>query len=98
MSNLFPLIWTSRVTFRLDMLPFFNVLFAAVFAMDIRLLLFIIKFKEEEEKEQEEQEEQEQEQEQARRRRRGRGSSGPIHIKSCFLRTIHSNPFNLDGD
>ena len=64
MSNLFPLIWTSRVTFRLDMLPFFNVLFAAVFAMDIRLLLFIIKFKEEEEKEQEEQEEQEQEQEQ----------------------------------
>ena len=63
MSNLFPLIWTSRVTFRLDMLPFFNVLFAAVFAMDIRLLLFIIKFKEEEEKEQEEQEEQEQEQE-----------------------------------
>ena len=62
MSNLFPLIWTSRVTFRLDMLPFFNVLFAAVFAMDIRLLLFIIKFKEEEEKEQEEQE-QEQEQE-----------------------------------
>ena len=64
MSNLFPLIWTSRVTFRLDMLPFFNVLFAAVFAMDVRLLLFIIKFKEEEEKEQEEQEEQEQEQEQ----------------------------------
>ena len=64
MSNLFPLIWTSRVTFRLDMLPFFNVLFAAVFAMDIRLLLFIIKFKEEEEKEQEELEEQEQEQEQ----------------------------------
>ena len=64
MSNLFPLIWTSRVTFRLDMLPFFNVLFVAVFAMDIRLLLFIIKFKEEEEKEQEEQEEQEQEQEQ----------------------------------
>ena len=64
MSNLLPLIWTSRVTFRLDMLPFFNVLFAAVFAMDIRLLLFIIKFKEEEEKEQEEQEEQEQEQEQ----------------------------------
>ena len=63
MSNLFPLIWTSRVTFRLDMLPFFNVLFAAVFAMDIRLLLFIIKFKEEEEKEQEEKEEQEQEQE-----------------------------------
>ena len=62
MSNLFPLIWTSRVTFRLDMLPFFNVLFAAVFAMDIRLLLFIIKFKEEEEQEQEEQE-QEQEQE-----------------------------------
>ena len=64
MSNLLPLIWTSRVTFRLDMLPFFNVLFVAVFAMDIRLLLFIIKFKEEEEKEQEEQEEQEQEQEQ----------------------------------
>ena len=64
MSNLLPLIWTSRVTFRLDMLPFFNVLFAAVFAMDIRLLLFIIKFKEEEEKEQEELEEQEQEQEQ----------------------------------
>ena len=64
MSNLFPLIWTSRVTFRLDMLPFFNVLFAAVFAMDIRLLLFIIKFKEEEEKEQEGLEEQEQEQEQ----------------------------------
>ena len=63
MSNLLPLIWTSRVTFRLDMLPFFNVLFAAVFAMDIRLLLFIIKFKEEEEEEQEEQEEQEQEQE-----------------------------------
>ena len=63
MSNLFPLIWTSRVTFRLDMLPFFNVLFVAVFAMDRRLLLFIIKFKEEEEKEQEEQEEQEQEQE-----------------------------------
>ena len=63
MSNLLPLIWTSRVTFRLDMLPFFNVLFVAVFAMDIRLLLFIIKFKEEEEKEQEEQE-QEQEQEQ----------------------------------
>ena len=63
MSNLLPLIWTSRVTFRLDMLPFFNVLFVAVFAMDIRLLLFIIKFKEEEEKEQEEQEEQEQEQE-----------------------------------
>ena len=62
MSNLLPLIWTSRVTFRLDMLPFFNVLFVAVFAMDIRLLLFIIKFKEEEEKEQEEQE-QEQEQE-----------------------------------
>ena len=52
---------------RLDLiclLPFFNVLFVAVFAMDIRLLLFIIKFKEEEEKEQEEQEEQEQEQEQ----------------------------------
>ena len=45
------------------MLPFFNVLFVAVFAMDIRLLLFIIKFKEEEEQEQEEQEEQEQEQE-----------------------------------
>ena len=65
MSNLLPLIWTSRVTFRLDMLPFFNVLFVAVFAMDIRLLLFIIKFKEEEEKEEEkEQEEQEQEQEQ----------------------------------
>ena len=64
MSNLLPLIWTSCVTFRLDMLPFFNVLFVAVFAMDIRLLLFIIKFKEEEEKEQEEQEEQEQEQEQ----------------------------------
>ena len=64
MSNLLPLIWTSRVTFRLDMLPFFNVLFVAVFAMDIRLLLFIIKFKEEEEQEQEEQEEQEQEQEQ----------------------------------
>ena len=64
MSNLFPLIWTSRVTFRLDMLPFFNVLFVAVFAMDIRLLLFIIKIKEEEEQEQEEQEEQEQEQEQ----------------------------------
>ena len=64
MSNLLPLIWTSRVTFRLDMLPFFNVLFVAVFAMDIRLLLFIIKFKEEEEKEQEEKEEQEQEQEQ----------------------------------
>ena len=63
MSNLFPLIWASRVTFRLDMLPFFKVLFVAVFAMDIRLLLFIIKFKEEEEKEQEEQE-QEQEQEQ----------------------------------
>ena len=62
MSNLLPLIWTSRVTFRLDMLPFFNVLFVAVFAMDIRLLLFIIKFKEEEEQEQEEQEEQEQEQ------------------------------------
>ena len=62
MSNLLPLIWTSCVTFRLDMLPFFNVLFVAVFAMDIRLLLFIIKFKEEEEKEQEEQE-QEQEQE-----------------------------------
>ena len=62
MSNLLPLIWTSRVTFRLDVLPFFNVLFVAVFAMDIRLLLFIIKFKEEEEKEQEEQE-QEQEQE-----------------------------------
>ena len=62
MSNLLPLIWTSRVTFRLDMLPFFNVLFVAVFAMDRRLLLFIIKFKEEEEKEQEEQE-QEQEQE-----------------------------------
>ena len=56
MSNLLPLIWTSRVTFRLDMLPFFNVLFVAVFAMDIRLLLFIIKFKEEEEQEQEEQE------------------------------------------
>ena len=64
MSNLLPLIWTSRVTFRLDMFPFFNVLFVAVFAMDIRLLLFIIKFKEEEEQEQEEQEEQEQEQEQ----------------------------------
>ena len=56
MSNLLPVIWTSRVTFRLDMLPFFNVLFVAVFAMDIRLLLFIIKFKEEEEQEQEEQE------------------------------------------
>ena len=63
MSNLLPLIWTSRVTFRLDMLPFFNVLFVAVFAMVIRLLLFIIKFKEEEEQEQEEQE-QEQEEEQ----------------------------------
>ena len=65
MSNLLPLIWTSRVTFRLDMLPYFNVLFVAVFAMDIRLLLFIIKFKEEQEQEQEEQEqEQEQEREQ----------------------------------
>ena len=42
------------------MLPFFNVLFVAVFAMDIRLLLFIIKFKELEE-EQEEREQQEQE-------------------------------------
>ena len=64
MSNLLPLIWTSRVTFRLDMLPFFNVLFVAVFAMDIRLLLLIIKFKEQEEQEeQQEQEEQEQEQE-----------------------------------
>ena len=64
MSNLLPLIWTSRVTFRLDMLPFFNVLFVAVFAMDIRLLLFIIKFKEQEEQEeQQEQEEQKQEQE-----------------------------------
>ena len=63
MSNLLPLIWTSRVTLDLIcLLPFFNVLFVAVFAMDIRLLLFIIKFKEEEEKEQEEQE-QEQEQE-----------------------------------
>ena len=35
------------------MLPFFNVLYVAVFAMDIRLLLFIIKFKEEEEEEEE---------------------------------------------
>ena len=57
MSNLLPLIWTSRVTFRLDMLPFFNVLFVAVFAMDIRL------FKEEEEQEEQEEQEQEQEQE-----------------------------------
>ena len=41
------------------MLPFFNVLFVAVFAMGIRLLLFIIKFKEEEEEEEEDQEEEE---------------------------------------
>ena len=43
------------------MLPFFNVLFVAVFAMDIRLLLFIIKFKEEEEQEQEQEQEGEEE-------------------------------------
>ena len=35
------------------MLPFFNVLFVAVFAMDIRLLLLIIKLEEEEEEEEE---------------------------------------------
>ena len=61
------------------MLPFFNVLFVAVFAMDIRLLLFIIiKFKEQEEQEEEEEQQQQEQQEQEEEEEEEEGGQGVL--------------------
>ena len=60
------------------MLPFFNVLFVAVFAMDIRLLLFIIKFKEQEEQEQEEEQERQDQEEEEEEEEEEEGGQGVL--------------------